>query len=86
MADFVNSINYDLIQSISDTATQARGYLWKVAIVTVSIKETMSLGQGERSPDTDDSYFPINLQGASWKIANYCYVHARYVNSWWDTL
>ena len=30
----------------------------KVAIVTVSIEETVSLGQGERGPDRD-SYFPI---------------------------
>ena len=29
----------------------------KVAIVTVSIEETVSLGQGERGPDRD-SYFP----------------------------
>ena len=29
----------------------------KVATVTVSIEETVSLGQGERGPDRD-SYFP----------------------------
>ena len=29
----------------------------KVATVTVSIEETVSLGQGERGPDWD-SYFP----------------------------
>ena len=38
----------------------------KVAIVTVSIEKTVSFGQGERSPDTDDSYFP--------KIVLYVYV------------
>ena len=29
----------------------------KVAVVTMSIEETVSLGQGERGPDRD-SYFP----------------------------
>ena len=32
----------------------------KVATVTVSTEETVSLGQGERSPDRD-SYFPKSL-------------------------
>ena len=36
----------------------------KVATVTVSIEETVSLGQGERGPDRD-SYFPNTRTGIS---------------------
>ena len=52
----------------------------KVATVTVSIEETVSLGQGERGPDRD-SYFPkINWSYCFEKIPLSCIFKVRYVN------